>query len=632
MAESSREEISKLEALYANNPEGRVFTHLAEAYRKAGELERAHQILEQGLTKHAGYASAHVVLGRVLMDEAKGEEAAEAFRRVLGLDPHNHVALRCLGDLARTAGHTDEALQYFDELRHLDPGNEEIAQIMTELSAPAAEAPAPSPTPEAAPEEWEAPAAVEAAAPESAPEAALEFMPPAEEPAAIDLDWVPDQTSEGLPGDLAEFAGLTAGEAGADLPGFEMPDVVGELTADMGSLSSGFDEPPEDAGELPTFDVSFEQEPAEEEAPLPLEAFAFDEPEPLAEVGASSQAEGVTEIEFEPVAEVEPEPVAEIEPATHFVEFEEAEPAGEVLTETIAELYSAQGLHDRAAEVYRALLVQRPGDAALEARLREAEVLARPPQPTAPPAAAEPEPEPWELPTAPVPEAAAASPAEVSAPEPVGPQPTSEEIAPWLAAADAAVESPPTPYAWAETPAGTEPDTAPPIASYFQNLLAWRPRPGSTPAPPAEGAADELEMLLDEPAVEMEGFFEVQEPVGPVPPEPVAADPWLARTPPQIEEPWEPPPAAATPVAPAPAAAPAPAPAPVAGRTLTPPEAGSTADNAGDAFDEWFGSSEVSQAPSGAPAPAPDAEEPPQGGDDDDDLEMFRSWLQSLKK
>ena len=102
MAESSREEISKLEALYANNPEGRVFTHLAEAYRKAGELERAHQILEQGLTKHAGYASAHVVLGRVLMDEAKGDEAAEAFRRVLGLDPHNHVALRCLGDLART--------------------------------------------------------------------------------------------------------------------------------------------------------------------------------------------------------------------------------------------------------------------------------------------------------------------------------------------------------------------------------------------------------------------------------------------------------------------------------------------------------------------------------------------------
>mgnify|MGYP006202799619 CR=1 FL=1 len=49
MPESSRDEIAKLEALYANNPEGRVFTHLAEAYRKAGELDRARAILEDGL-------------------------------------------------------------------------------------------------------------------------------------------------------------------------------------------------------------------------------------------------------------------------------------------------------------------------------------------------------------------------------------------------------------------------------------------------------------------------------------------------------------------------------------------------------------------------------------------------------
>jgi hypothetical protein len=41
MAESHREEIAKLEALYAGNPGGRVFVHLADAYRKAGEHERA---------------------------------------------------------------------------------------------------------------------------------------------------------------------------------------------------------------------------------------------------------------------------------------------------------------------------------------------------------------------------------------------------------------------------------------------------------------------------------------------------------------------------------------------------------------------------------------------------------------
>src|SRR5687767_234577 len=135
MADSSRDEIAKLEALYANNPEGRVFTHLAEALRRAGDLERARTILETGLVKHAAYASAHVVLGRVLMGLHQVEEAAEAFRRVLGLDPHNLVALRSLGDIARAAGRNAEALSYFEELRHQDPNNDEIGEIIAELSA-----------------------------------------------------------------------------------------------------------------------------------------------------------------------------------------------------------------------------------------------------------------------------------------------------------------------------------------------------------------------------------------------------------------------------------------------------------------------------------------------------------------
>ena len=47
-----------------------------------------------------------------------------------------------------------------------------------------------------------------------------------------------------------------------------------------------------------------------------------------------------------------------------------------VVTETMADLYARQGLHDRAAEVYRELLRGRPGDARLEAKLREVEGLA----------------------------------------------------------------------------------------------------------------------------------------------------------------------------------------------------------------------------------------------------------------
>src|SRR5687768_1481554 len=109
MAEAQRDEISKLEALYSDNPEGRVFTLLAEAYRKGGELDRAREVLEHGLKKHSEYASAYVVLGRVLLDLQQGEDAVDAFTRVLQLDPENLVALRALGDRARTMGHTADA-------------------------------------------------------------------------------------------------------------------------------------------------------------------------------------------------------------------------------------------------------------------------------------------------------------------------------------------------------------------------------------------------------------------------------------------------------------------------------------------------------------------------------------------
>ncbi|MEX0893179.1 MAG: hypothetical protein WEB88_13515, partial [Gemmatimonadota bacterium] len=54
-------------------------------------------------------------------------------------------------------------------------------------------------------------------------------------------------------------------------------------------------------------------------------------------------------------------------------------PAGEMMTETMADLYLRQNFPDRAAEIFRALLRERPGDARLEARLAVAEaVLAGP--------------------------------------------------------------------------------------------------------------------------------------------------------------------------------------------------------------------------------------------------------------
>lgn len=140
MAESHREEIAKLEALYAGNPGGRVFVHLAEAYRKAGEHERARRILDEGLARHHDSASGYVVLGRVLADMQITGEAEIAFRRVLELDGGNLVALRWLGDLARQAGRNAEAAGHYRELLVRNPSNEEVRDLVeiVERSDPAA--------------------------------------------------------------------------------------------------------------------------------------------------------------------------------------------------------------------------------------------------------------------------------------------------------------------------------------------------------------------------------------------------------------------------------------------------------------------------------------------------------------
>ncbi|HEY8483503.1 MAG TPA: hypothetical protein VIL13_02765, partial [Longimicrobiales bacterium] len=61
------------------------------------------------------------------------------------------------------------------------------------------------------------------------------------------------------------------------------------------------------------------------------------------------------------------------EPAAKRVERAREAPGDEVVTETLAELYLSQGLVDRAVALYRQLVATRPGDARLEARLREAE-------------------------------------------------------------------------------------------------------------------------------------------------------------------------------------------------------------------------------------------------------------------
>ncbi|HEX8362831.1 MAG TPA: HD domain-containing phosphohydrolase [Longimicrobium sp.] len=163
MAETSRSQLRRLKDEYARNPGSRVFVHLAEAYRKAGDLRQAQQVLTDGLRRHVDDPSGLVVLARVLTDQGEVERASGVWRDVLRQDPENVVALRSLAELADSAGRRDEAMQLFRRVVRLENGEPDVDEPAAtahafeeeEDEAPAVSAPPPAaasaPAPEPAP-------------------------------------------------------------------------------------------------------------------------------------------------------------------------------------------------------------------------------------------------------------------------------------------------------------------------------------------------------------------------------------------------------------------------------------------------------------------------------------------------
>jgi hypothetical protein len=306
------------------------------------------------------------------------------------------------------------------------------------------------------------------------------------------------------------------------------------------------------------------------------------------------------------------------------------------MTETMAVLYRSQGFHDRAAEVYRALLRTRPGDERLAARLREAEDAV----------------------------AAAAPRTEDEAGEVwlrgVG--------AAWTAEAESATDET-TPYAW--TGEAEDGDAGEPIGTYLHDLVSWKAGSGSwhtrDAAEPEAQAPGEIEVpeWLNGPG--SSGSWTPDSEPADYPAVPAAEADWTSATPAE-PEPWAMP-GAATPEAMPPDAT---APEGFAGEADEAPFEGITSgvieSEAADgvdtvaegSFDAWgtpadeatdttIGAEPEEESggwtpleldrdlpPASQPATAAE-EKPPAASDEDDsseddDLEMFRSWLQSLKK
>jgi tetratricopeptide (TPR) repeat protein len=670
MADSPADQIEVLLRKHADNPEGRYFVPLANNYRKLGELDEAERYLREGLKKHPDYLSAHIVLAQCLADRGASGPAAAEFRHVLAIDPHNLIALRTLGDIARATGDADEARRWYSELLAIDPMSEDVRHALDALDAAAD---------------------VDFAGGEDA-----EFE--------ADGGWwaapAPGDAEAGGPRDEQPAPGRwdSAAWSDGDEVSFESEPL---MDLDLSSLDLG-DDADDEPEPFDTSDLGFE---AARTAP---EALVPGWPE-----GESDDAPGESAVaNFDGLLETPAEPGVSDARAP-------SDDDGEVVTETIAELYATQGFHDRAADVYRRLIERNGETAWLSGRLREMERLASgqvdptPPRPSLVDVQADPEMEPGLVPWQGGDDAAGGWLPAAHAPTPEAEEP----VSPFRAGEDASVESadafalsfahgfaglsgngngsaqadagaelepardsepsldvvepampqdgpaaasfgldaefevpavafgqehaaPPAAVGGPDAGAGAE---APTVGAFFASLLGWAPaaaQPAVTPPSTGRAAPEPSEPMPAEPAEEPGDDTDWQAPwgvdaavdgdIGSAPvDEETAGEEIVAIESPGLDAtdepmPWE--------VADETTAS---VPAP-----QEPADAGVADQPAIDpfSFDDLFVDSEA--APSGADAkaaaPSPErdvaAANDASSSDDDEDLESFQAWLRSLKR
>jgi tetratricopeptide (TPR) repeat protein len=107
-----------------------AFAQLAEEYRRAGRFDEAIETCRTGLSHHPGYLSAHVTLGRALIEVGELQPAQDELGRVLAAAPENLAALKGLAEIHHRRGELAEALQHYRQALVFAPHDPDIEHLV----------------------------------------------------------------------------------------------------------------------------------------------------------------------------------------------------------------------------------------------------------------------------------------------------------------------------------------------------------------------------------------------------------------------------------------------------------------------------------------------------------------------
>jgi|ERR1035437_4101144 tetratricopeptide (TPR) repeat protein len=135
MAYDAMAEVEELKKKLAQNPDSLIFVPLADAYRKAGQLQEAIDVCKKGLEKHPAYMSARVVLGRIYGEKNMLEEAVVELQKVEKADVDNIMVHSMLGSVYLKKKMYADAVSQFQRVLALNPDDTETQEKLEEALA-----------------------------------------------------------------------------------------------------------------------------------------------------------------------------------------------------------------------------------------------------------------------------------------------------------------------------------------------------------------------------------------------------------------------------------------------------------------------------------------------------------------
>jgi predicted regulator of Ras-like GTPase activity (Roadblock/LC7/MglB family)/Flp pilus assembly protein TadD len=363
--------LEELKRLLQKDPTSRQFLALAEEYRRHGKYRDAVITLERGLQMHSTSVAAHVALGRTYQQLDRLEDAIRAFTSALRLDRENLVAIRQLAEVYLARGDKIEAIKKLKLYRGLMPGDRDVNDIIQKLEEEMSAAVAEHPRSGVQPVLSDFPEAPRPSPHFTSGIRRAAIIPRLERVEAPSSTPPPPETKSDFMEITYDSAAISKAVEAVRLAPSEAPPLLPPVTDVLVETSSAIAAPSE-APTLPPFTApiaSIREQPEPEKAPFALaeseaepdvpeeQATApFTFPVDLYRTEAATFSAG-TSVETAPfdVSDARPEALAKGEP---------------LVSETLGDLYRAQGHLADARETYRTL-AETAADEARARALRE---------------------------------------------------------------------------------------------------------------------------------------------------------------------------------------------------------------------------------------------------------------------